>query len=41
MSAFVDAGVMFCNEKAAGTVASLAWPFLLREIRPRALIYRR
>ena len=24
MSAFIDVGVMFCNEKAAGTVASLA-----------------
>jgi hypothetical protein len=22
------------KEKAAGTVASLAWPFLLREMRP-------
>jgi hypothetical protein len=32
---------MFCNEKVAGTVASLAWPFLLRETRSRALSDRR
>jgi hypothetical protein len=32
---------MFCKEKPAGTVASHAWPFLLRRIRLEALNYRR
>jgi hypothetical protein len=32
---------MFCKEKPAGTVASHAWPFLLRRIRLEALSYRR
>jgi hypothetical protein len=32
---------MFCREKPAGTVASHAWPFLLRRIRLEALNYRR
>jgi hypothetical protein len=34
MSAFIDACVMFCKKKASRTVASRAWPFLLREMRP-------
>lgn len=41
MSVFVDACVKFCKEKAAGTVASHAWPFLLRRIRLEALNYCR
>jgi hypothetical protein len=32
---------MFCKEKPTGTVASHAWPFLLRRIRLEALNYRR
>jgi hypothetical protein len=32
---------MFCREKPRGTVASHAWPFLLRGIRLEALSYRR
>ncbi|NPT43464.1 hypothetical protein GNZ12_19560 [Paraburkholderia sp. 1N] len=41
MSVFVDACVKFCKEKAAGTVASHAWPFLLRRIWLEALSCRR
>jgi hypothetical protein len=32
---------MFCKEKSRGTVASHAWPFLLRKFRLEALSYRR
>lgn len=41
MSAFIDACVMFCKEKPAGTVALHAWPFLLHRIRLEALSYCR